>query len=498
MSKKIKVSIQNLIGKGYGRGWFTNFKGRYRVYAGARNTKKSYVMIGLEVLIKIITNPLRNILILRQIGSNNRYSTFTTICMLIHTPDPRHPEISLDRYFKINSSTMTITYKPTGQQIIFAGMYPDPTRITSMRMERGFLTDVYVEEAYELKSWDDWRRVDGTIRGKLPDGLFHQITFCLNPWNKNHWIYEHFFKGRLEDDLDALMNNDYIDFRDDNLIIDYGRGLYLHKSTYKVNEFRDTELYDLAMEELRKVAPEIYKVEALGMWGNSTEATYPEMNDSLIVTIQRCLQERFACYAIGIDTGLSDGDGHIKKNGEVKKLRSATTMQLFGITMDYERAYCIDEFFYSNEAQLVKKTEPELQTEIIQTLKDWQDKYRSHVDIMSGTAIVYVDSADKGYRQGLEVEARRQGLHNVMFVASAKTVRIVDRVMFIRRIMAYNEYLICNQCKNLIRELTNSRMGEEGEIREDIDDHAINANEYAWIPIINRMKRWKDFKSLGR
>ena len=85
-----------------------------------------------------------------------------------------------------------------------------------------------------------------------------------------------------------------------------------------------------------------------------------------------------------------------------------------------------------------------------------------------------------------------------MFVASAKTVRIVDRVMFIRRIMAYGEYLVCNQCKNLIRELTNSRMGENGEIREDIDDHAINANEYAWIPIINRMKRWKDFKSLGR
>lgn len=495
---KISLSMQQLAGTGYGRGWFKNCKCRYRVFAGARNTKKSYDIIGLEVLCKILDNPLRNILILRQVGSNNRYSTFSTLDMLIHQPDPKRPWISLDKYFKVNSTTMTITYKPTGQQIIFAGMYPDPTRITSMRMSRGFLTDVYVEEAYEIKDYDGWRRVDGTIRGKLPDGLFHQITFCLNPWNKNHWIYEHFFKGRLEDNLDELMNNDYVDFKDEDLVIDYGKGLYLHKSTYKINEFRDTEIYDVAMEELRRVAPEIYKVEALGMWGNATAATYPEMNESLIIPIQKILQERFACYSIGIDTGLSNGDGRIKNNKEVKKLRSATTMQLFGISMDYERAYCIDEFFYSNENQLVEKTEPELQTEIIKTLLEWQEKYRLHTDLMRGTAIVYVDSADKGYRQGLELEAKRQGLRNVMFLASAKTVRIVDRVMFIRRIMAYGEYLICNQCKNLIRELTNSRQGDDGDIREDIDDHAINANEYAWIPVINRMKRWKDFKSVGR
>lgn len=490
--------MRKLIGKGYSRGWFSVFKGRYRVYAGARNTKKSYVIIGLEVLIKIIKNPLRNVLILRQVGANNRYSTFTTICMLIHCPDPRHPEISLDRYFKINNTGMTITYKPTGQQIIFAGMYPDPTRITSMRMERGYLTDVYVEEAYELKSWDDWRRVDGTIRGKLPAGLFHQITFVLNPWNKNHWIYEHFFKGRLEDNLEELMEKDYIDFRDENLVIDYGKGLYLHKSTYKVNEFRDTELYDLAMEELRRVAPEIYKVEALGMWGNSTASTYPEMNDSLIVPIQAIMKESFACYSIGIDTGLSNGDGRIKKNEEgVKKLRSATTMQLVGISSDYERMYCIDEFFHSNEGQLVEKTEPELQEEIIKTLLEWQKKYKTHPDLMGGVTVCYVDNADKGYRQGLEVEARRQGLRNVLFVASSKNVHIIDRVMFIRRIMAYGEYIICSQCQNLIRELKNARQGENGEVREDFDDHAINANEYGWIPLKDRIRRWKDFKSQG-
>ena len=488
-----RLSVAKLIGKGYGRGWFTNCRCRYRVYAGARNTKKSYVMIGLEVLIKIMSDPLRNVLILRQTAGSNRRSTFTTICMLIHHPDPSDPSLSLDPWFDINGTSMVITYRPTGQVILFAGMYPDPTRITSMRMEYGYLTDVYIEEAYELRSWEEWRRVDGTVRGKLPEGYFHQITFCLNPWNRNHWIYEHFFKGRLEDDLDALMGHDYIDWKDEDLILDYGKGLYLHKSTYKVNEFRDTEIYDAAMEELRRVAPEIYKVEALGMWGNSSAATYPEMGPALIVSPERALNERFSCYAIGVDTGLTDGDGK-PKTGENARLRSATTMQLLGITADYSRVYCIDEFFWSNEAQLAKKTEPELQTEMVRKLMEWQRKYSRHPDLMRGTALVYVDCADKGYRQGLEVEARRQGLQGVIFQPSAKTVRVVDRVMFIRRIMAYGEFLVTQQCPNLIRELENSRVGEKGEAREDLDDHAINASEYAWIPIITRMRRWGDFK----
>lgn len=493
------LSVQKIIGKGYNRGWFTNFKGRYRCFKGARNTKKSYVIIGIEVLIKIMSNPQRNILIIRQIGGNNRLSTFATLCMLIHQPDPlNNPEVSLDKYFKIDKSTMIITYIPTGQQIIFAGMFPDSTRITSIRVPRGFLTDVYIEEAFELPSYEMWRKVDGSFRGKLPDNLFIQITFCFNAWNKSHWLYDTFFKGRLEDDAELLINNDYIDYRDNDFIGDYGIGLYLHISTYKINEFRDIKTYDLVMEEMRKKAPEIYKVEALGMWGNAGSSTYPEFNKDLIITRQQVLSMRYAYYTIGIDTGLSDGDGKIKKNEEgVIRLRSATTMQMIGLTNDFEKVVCVDEFFYSNEQETIKKTEPELQTDIINALKKWRIYYNGHPDLMKGVLLVYVDCADKGFRQGLELEARKQGLFNVQFIGSAKDVRIRDRVQFLRRIMAYGEYLVCDSCKNLIREIQNSREGTNGKARDDIDDHAINANEYAWIPIKNRIIRWKDFKKMS-
>ena len=490
MSDK-KLSWYSITGSGYERGWWTNFKGRYRIYKGARNTKKSYVMIALEILNKILSDPRRNVLIIRNTLSSHRYSTFSTLKMLIEQPDVNNNEISFDKYFKVNNNEMVITYKPTGQLILFKGC-DDPQKIQGIRVPKGFLTDVYVEEAFELKDFEMWRKIDGSIRGKLPEGMFHQITFCFNAWNKNHWLYEHFFKGRLEDDLEYLMNNDYQDYKDEDLIIDYGKGLYLHTSTYKINEFRDKEIYDVAMEELRRVAPEIYKVEALGMWGNASEATYPEFTDSLVRPRAEIINMQYDCYAIGIDTGLSNGEGKVKHGKDVK-IRSATTMQLVAITNDYNKLCCVDEFFYSNENELIKKTEPELMDELIDKLIEWKERYYYHPQLMKGVILVYVDCADIGFRQGLELKAREKGLMNVRFMASTK-IRIQTRVDFIRLIMAYGEFLVSEACPNLARELKNSRQGEKGEVREDIDDHAINANEYAWQPIIPRLKKWKTFK----
>lgn len=488
-----RLSIHKLIGKGYSRGWYTNCSCRYRCYKGARNTKKSYDMLGFEVLCKIMSDPRRNVLILRNTLSSNRYSTFSTLQSIIAMPDVNHPEISLSRYFYVSRNDMTIEYIPTHQLIMFRGMN-DPQRLQGIRMPQGYLTDVYVEEAFEITDFEAWRKVDGSIRGKLPKGLHHQVTFCFNAWNKNHWLYEHFFKGRLEDDLDYLLTHDYQDWCDPDLIIDYGKGLYLHTSTYKVNEFRDTEIYDVAMEEMRRKAPEIYKVEALGMWGNSTEATYPEMNDALVRAQSEINTMRFSRYAIGIDFGISDGQGNIRK-GKDNRYESATTMQLVAISDDYSKLISVDEYFYSNDGQLVKKTGPELQQELIRKIIEWRDIiYERHPDLMKGVIPVYVDSADSGgFRQGLELEARRQNLYNIAFQGSTK-IKIESRVYFTRWLMAYGEYLISANCQNLARELRNARRAENGNCREDFDDHAINASEYAWYPIIGFLKRWKTFK----
>ncbi|NLZ74042.1 MAG: hypothetical protein GX905_09575, partial [Bacteroidales bacterium] len=152
-----KLSIYKCIGKGYTRGWWTNCHCRYRVFKGARNTKKSYVIIDLEVLHKILQDKRRNVLLIRNTLSSHRFSTFTTLQMLINTPDINNGNISLSRYFKINKNDMTIEYIPTGQLILFKG-FDDPQKIQSIRVPVGFLTDVYIEEAFELDDYEEWRK----------------------------------------------------------------------------------------------------------------------------------------------------------------------------------------------------------------------------------------------------------------------------------------------------------------------------------------------------
>lgn len=490
MNDKIRLSLYKLIGKGYANGWWRNFKGRYRAWKGGRNTKKSYNLIGYEILDKILSDPRRNVLILRETNASHKTTTFSTLLRIINQPDINQPEISFNSYFQVSKSDFTITYIPTGQVILFRGM-DDPQKLQGIQVTKGYLTDVYVEEAFEIKDYEKWRVVDGSIRGVLPDGLFHQITFLMNAWDMGHWIYDKFFKGRLEDDVSYLESHSYQDYKDENIIIERGRGLYLCTNNYKVNEFRDP-IVDEVAKHMKEVAPEIYKVEYLGCWGNSTEAVYPEFTDALIRPRDEINNMAYANYAIGIDTGLSNGEGKVKK-GEDVKIRSATTMQLVGLTMDYSKLCCINEFYWSNEQQQEKKTEPQLMADIVKTIIEWKNLYAQHYDLMKGMINVYVDCADIGFRQGLELEARKQRLYNVQFIPSTK-IKIQTRVDFVRWLMAFGEFLVSEACPNLTRELKNSRRGAKGECREDIDDHAINANEYGWAPLTTKLKRWKTFK----
>ena len=493
MEQQLKLS-KVVIG-GYVNGWWTNCKARYRLFKGARNTGKSYNLIGLEVLHKILSDKRRNVMIIRNTFATHKYSTFSTLCKLIRQPDPDNYELSLQQYFKINQNELTITYIPTGQVILFRG-FDNPEKIASVNVINGFLTDIYVEEAFEIKDYEEWRIADGSFRANkfFPDDLFIQITFCFNAWNKNHWLYEHFFKDRLEDNPKELELNSYMDYYNPDLIIDYGKGLYLHISTYKINEYRDRAIYDVAMEELKKVAPNIFLVEALGCWGNSSSATYEEFSEDLIITPQYANSLQYSCYALGVDTGLSDGQGRIKYGKDVR-LRSATTLQLCALTNDYGKIVCVDEYFYSNENQMVKKTEPQLMEEIVAKIKEWKERtYYTHQNLMKGVIMVYVDSADIGFRQGLELEARRQDLFNVKFMPSTKT-SIQSRVDFQRLLMAYGELLFSRNCSNLIREVKNARQGDKGEVREDFDDHALTSFEYASQSFIGNLKRYKTFKT---
>jgi len=478
----MEISVQQCIGKGYNDGWWTNCNARYRSFVGGRSTKKSVVIAGFEAVFKILCDPNRNIIMCRKDDTNNSTSTYPNIVAIIY-------KLGLTPYFIIKKSPAEIVYKPTGQKIIFKGCN-NPTAITSTKFPVGELTDIYFEEASELESYEDFRQIDGSVRNSTGKGS--QITMLMNGWDKKSWIYEIFWKGRLEDDYEYLETHDYADYYDPDFTLGQdSKGLYLHKSTFRINEFR-SPYKDESMAILKEKALEIYKVEGLGMWGNSSFSTYPYWNQSLIKPHNILLNEPLSLFTIGIDIGMGNGEGKVVK--DIERYRSAMTMQLVGVSSDYAKIKCIDEYFYSNQNQIIKKGAPEVAHDMINKIKSWIDRYKQHPVLMKGTICCYVDSADSGgFRTVLQAKAMELGVMNIRFIASTKN-KIQSRVDFTNLLMAFGEFEVCDLCKNLIREIGNARQAEDGRCREDTDDHAINANEYAWIPLLPKIKRYKDFK----
>ncbi|WP_281512245.1 PBSX family phage terminase large subunit [Mammaliicoccus vitulinus] len=502
-----RLSLTKLLGKGYTTGLFLNFHGRYRLFEGARSTKKSKVILGYEPILKILADSRRNILIVRQNDNDNRQSTFQNICGCIE-------DLGLTKAFRIVHNPLIIEYKKTGQQIIFRGLN-NPTGLNSITFANGYFTDVYIEEAFEVQSYEDFRKLDGSVRGILPNGLFHQITLCFNAWDGDCWLYKEFFKNRLEDDYNTLddPNVTYMDYIDLDYIGAFGKGLYLHKSTYKINEFRDKATYDLSAQKMKQMAPEIYKVEFLGMFGNTTSAVYPEWNEQLCVPINTIIGKvdgapivQFADFTIGIDTGLSDGAGHsikVAKNEDPNiKIRAATTMVLCAITSDLNKCITIDEYFHSNNpSENMWNTDnkenlslPQQADALLQYIIKWIKLYsESGTMLMRGTINIYVDSADLGFRQILEMKANEYGLYNLRFMGSTKK-SIQSRVDFDRLLMAYGDYIITDKCINLKREIKAARRDKKGGAREDGNDHILTASEYARAPLLSSLRRWKTFK----
>lgn len=229
-SGKVEVKLPEIVGKGYGSFW--RFKGRYRVCKGSRASKKSKTT-ALWYITNMMKYPDANTLVIRKTYRTLKDSCFTELKWAIH-------RLGVDAFWDIKESPLELTYKPAGQKIYFRGL-DDPLKVTSITVDIGCLCWMWVEEAYEISSEDDFNMLDESIRGTVPNGLFKQITLTLNPWNEHHWIKKRFF-DHPDDETLALTTN------------------------YQCNEWLD-DADKKVFETMRKQNPRRYKVAGLGDWG---------------------------------------------------------------------------------------------------------------------------------------------------------------------------------------------------------------------------------------
>lgn len=229
----IRINVSEMMGDGYDDFW--RFKGRYRVVKGGRGSKKS-TTTALWIVIRMMRTPSANTLVLRRYFNTHRNSTFAQIQWAIN-------RMGVGSLWKATMSPLEMTFKPTGQKIIFRGL-DDPQSITSITVDKGHICWCWWEEAFQINDESAFDKVDLSLRGQMPKELFIQHTMTLNPWSDKHWIKRRFFDSQDNPDIMTITRN------------------------YTCNEFLSDA--DLALFERMKVEnPRRFAIEGNGEWGIS-------------------------------------------------------------------------------------------------------------------------------------------------------------------------------------------------------------------------------------
>jgi phage terminase large subunit len=262
---EVPVHLPDLVGKGYKTFW--NFKGRYRVCKGSRRSKKSKTM-ALWTIYNLMKYPESNMLVVRKTYRTLKDSCFTELKWAMK-------RLQVEHLWQVKESPLEMTYIPTGQKIYFRGL-DDPLKITSIATEIGVLCWMWIEEAYEITSEEDFDTLAESMLGDCPEHLWKQITLTFNPWNEKIWIKKRFFD--VEDpDVLAITTN------------------------YLCNEWL-SEADKKVFEKMKENNPRRYNVAGLGNWGVVDGLVYDNWKEQAFT-----LNDIGDCKtAVGLDFGYTN------------------------------------------------------------------------------------------------------------------------------------------------------------------------------------------------
>lgn len=233
------------------------------LYGGSASGKSYY--IAQRIITRIIqpTNT-RNFLIIRKVQKTIKDSVFALIKNIIST-------MGLTDYFEINKTDYTLTTK-SGYKILCKGL-DDPEKIKSITVEKGLITNIWIEEATELNE-TDFNQLQLRLRGETQERK--QVIMTFNPISNLHWIKKRFFDRQDPD-------------------------VYIYKTTYKDNSFL-SEDDRKNIEKLKEVDRVYYSVYALGEWGVLGNVVY---NNWSIDNLDE-IRDQFNTYYYGLDFGFTN------------------------------------------------------------------------------------------------------------------------------------------------------------------------------------------------
>ena len=209
---------------------------RYTIVTGGRGSGKSFHV---------------SVWCLVQTYQKNQVILFTRYTM-ISAHDSIIPEfidkietLGLEGVFKITKTKIINKY--TGSCIIFRGIKTSSGNQTAKLKSIAGLTCWILDEAEELPNKITFDKIDDSIRTK---GATNKVMLVLNPTDKQHWIYKHFIKERME------------------------TVEYIH-TTYLDNLRNLDKSFVAKAESAKRSDPDFYANNYLGEWGTLRDAVFP-------------------------------------------------------------------------------------------------------------------------------------------------------------------------------------------------------------------------------
>jgi len=224
----------------------------YSFYSGRGSTKSSFVSIVIVLLMIQEENKDIHAVIFRKISNTLRDSVYANICFAISL-------LGLDSAFKKTVSPMEITYRKTGQKILFRGL-DAPEKIKSIKAPFGYFGITHFEETDQFYGREEIRNVlQSTMRGM--GGRFWNFETFNPPISVSNWA-----------------NKDILIERPDRLII---------KSSYLdvPREWLSEQFFDEA-EFLKNINERAYRHEYLGEPTGTGSNVFENIRDEAITDEQ--------------------------------------------------------------------------------------------------------------------------------------------------------------------------------------------------------------------
>lgn len=146
------------------------------ILKGGRGSAKSS-FASVEGILQIIKNPQIHGMVIRKVSNTLRTSVYAQYIWAITA-------LGLYGKFKMTTQPMELTYKPTGQTIMFMGA-DDPGKLKSIKVQFGYIGFLHFEEIDQMSGEDEVRNIEQSIlRG---GDLAFEIKTFNPPKTKDNW-----------------------------------------------------------------------------------------------------------------------------------------------------------------------------------------------------------------------------------------------------------------------------------------------------------------------